>query len=553
MTDLVQQLRAALAELVSIAEGSLSTPRSMESALRHVRQRAAGLAPVVEHVDLQVNAVKRFWDTGELESLKDGRLVSFGAVLQAGPGRARLIEDRERFSTLLSGVDRWQQEPRRFRRCYQGLIASYFAYDGYSDTTPESGKENWEELRGFLGDRWPRISTGDLDPDWVVCVNSNRQLFGHRPCDLYAHDLLRGDRTRVDQIRTLLMIDNASWFSRELVMGQLRSIVAETDSVFISRLSDAIGLLMGNEVVRDRGLSLILDRYAAMPSPQLSALLRDSAVSWWGNPWITSNRMRWGSVTDAAREMVADWLKLDLIERFFTLLAEEGTGDRRRLEFWKRYVKVIEDMHFALGSDAFFSTQRDFVELRPKMAGRVVRLLDSVPSSNAFVMKLGNLIAVEFSGQGNALYGYDQRQGLPFDLAKSVHSTTTAKNTLKSPKRQLWLKHIDGADRWEDAFERKLRNDYGIIPMGGSDVIARSSGRAVAMNLAPEPRPEKDWKKVRYTEEGLREFASAHGLRVEDHRFKGGSLWVRSVFLPEVDRVLAPWGFKFKATKGWWK
>ena len=39
--------------------------------------------------------------------------------------------------------------------------------------------------------------------------------------------------------------------------------------------------------------------------------------------------------------MVADWLKLEFIETFFTKLAEDGFGDPRRMNFWKRYVKAI--------------------------------------------------------------------------------------------------------------------------------------------------------------------------------------------------------------------
>jgi len=50
--------------------------------------------------------------------------------------------------------------------------------------------------------------------------------------------------------------------------------------------------------------------------------------------------------------MVADWLKLEFIETFFTKLAEDGLGDPRRMNFWKRYVKSIDHIEFALGSSA---------------------------------------------------------------------------------------------------------------------------------------------------------------------------------------------------------
>ena len=54
--------------------------------------------------------------------------------------------------------------------------------------------------------------------------------------------------------------------------------------------------------------------------------------------------------------MVSSWLKLRLIEDFFGLLSEDGINDQRRINFWKRYVDRISDMHFALGDCRLFRT-----------------------------------------------------------------------------------------------------------------------------------------------------------------------------------------------------
>ena len=72
--------------------------------------------------------------------------------------------------------------------------------------------------------------------------------------------------------------------------------------------------------------------------------------------------------------MVSEWLKLEFIEAFFTVLAEQHTGDNRRLKFWARYVSVIEDIHFALGADARDNSSPDFKALRKKMTGLVIPL-----------------------------------------------------------------------------------------------------------------------------------------------------------------------------------
>jgi len=49
-----------------------------------------------------------------------------------------------------------------------------------------------------------------------------------------------------------------------------------------------------------------------------------------GNPWQPRGEVRWGGISAAAREMVAGWLKADLVERFFARLSR----DTRRAAFF---------------------------------------------------------------------------------------------------------------------------------------------------------------------------------------------------------------------------
>src|SRR5207247_8140573 len=170
------------------------------------------------------------------------------------PGGPCVLEDRPRFSALLDSVEQWVGEPRHYRRCYQGLIASYFSYDGLGPQASASGKENWTALRGYLRERSMRITDGGTNPDWVTCVVENTQLFGEAPCDPYAADVLRGQTQAVARLRANFGIDDSSWFLRELVLAQIAAATNGTDRSFTDLLPHLLTLLAPNLVLRDRGM-----------------------------------------------------------------------------------------------------------------------------------------------------------------------------------------------------------------------------------------------------------------------------------------------------------
>lgn len=555
----------------------------IEQLERHLREGANAYVPR----DLQEEAVLRFWTTKRVDGLKEARLVSFGIALPVGPQRLRVIEDRERFPALLQGVDQFLPAPRQYRRCYQGLLTGYFAYDPAASEAQGSGRENWESLRTYLDQRSNNILEGDSNPKWAESLQQHKTLLGDDPCGRYGSPLLAGDRTEVDELREVLNISDSSWFMRKLYLAQIRAAVSKPDTGFVGLLRQVLDLLQANELIRDEGLAMVLDRFVQLKPPPVAVPLRDAAVNWWGNPWIQGNAMRWGRVTPEARAMVSEWLKLEFIEAFFTLLAEEHTGDNRRLAFWKRYVNAIEDIHFALGTDARENRSPDFKALRKKMAGLVVPLQDSVRSNNAFIMRMGSLVVVEFSGYSNACYGYDASKALPFRLDVPVVLPKDAKNSLKHSSRELWLAHHDGVhgfESWEERFETELAAGFGISPTSAS-----STPRAVAQEATPPAAPQKaplapphlapppphrpptqgarewnealawdiaSWKTTNFSRKALWLFADRFGLEIEDltpppH---GGNLWVRTDDShPGINEILMKWGFVFKnATKGWW-
>jgi hypothetical protein len=559
--------------------------------------------------DLQVEAVKNFWETQKFESLREARLVSFGLAVRPWNDRRCVMEEPDRFGAVLSGLREWEDSPRQFRKCYQGLVRSYFDYDGLGREVPAVGKQNWHRLQSYLGEKSRLIQDATINPDWVGCTLDNRGLFSETPCAAYGQDLLDGREDKVKHVRELLGISDASWFTRELVLSQIARACGLDHATFTRMVARLLSLLEGNEVLRDRGLQMLLDRYARIPQTPQHPGLKDHSVSSWGNPWLPSNEHRWGGVSDDARHMVGDWLKLEFIELFFTKLAQDGLSDTRRVKFWAKYVPLIENIHFALGTHAMYSRERDFVELRSKLKGLTVELQDANPVNNAFVMTMGDLVAVEFSGESNAFYGYSVRKNLPFDLAKPLRTPVNGRNSLKNSSRVLWLSHQDGIhgfQKWETRFAAELREKFELIPerqatrrVVASAAVTQPSSTPVAPpapvtpTTAPRAVPEPPRPVARptdfpqtygvlrppsgnttsspaatpsperrqlptpasevYSEENVRLLANRFNASVVDRREKGGALWLVMGDMPDARRILRSWGFDYSAGKGWWK
>jgi hypothetical protein len=453
-----------------------------------------------EPKNLQIEAVQRFWTSGSLESLRDARLVSFGLTVCPWEDSRCVMEDRRLFGAALDGVSSWRDSPRQFRKCYQGLARSYFDYDTTLGPVHSTGKENWGTLRDYLRQNVSHIKDQSINPDWVESALENQGLFTTTPCEAYGKEVLEGKTERVDRVRSHLGISDGSWFTRELIMAQLVQAARKDDHTFLLLVSRLLGLIAHNDVLRDPGMKLILDRYASIPLAPEHVGLKEQIVEWWGNPWLPSNQDRWGGVSQAARDMVSNWLKGEFIELFFTKLAQDGLSDTRRVRYWEKYIPSIKTMQFALGNHAMFSREKDFVELREKLKGLLVGLDDASANNNAFVMEIGDLLAVEFSGASNAFYGYSVKRTLPFDLSQPVKSApVNGRNSLKNDARMLYLRHQDGVHgytRWEDRFKDELQTNFGIKPGGqkkqqviGKDYVAPPTTPRVVLTTATTHAP----------------------------------------------------------------
>jgi hypothetical protein len=518
--------------------------------------------------DAIVLALQAFHRDQHPGNRRQALLVCFGCIDPVLTGSSRLIEDAERFPKLLRAVDAYTSAPRAYRRCYRGLLNAYFGYDPYDTKTARSaGRQNWEGLRTYLRDRVVKTAAPGLLPTWVEALQANPDLLGNDPGKAYGETLLKGNSGEFDDAVTALDIKENSWLIWRLVLGQVEAAAREDDRSFQGYLPRLLDLLAKHPFARDDGLAKLLSRYLSSKAPVVHDGLRDFTVGHWGNPWLSVNRPKWSKVSDKAREMVASWLKLRLIQQFFNLLAAGRINDRRRLEFWESYHDSIDDMYFALGNTALRNQETDFQDIRKKMDGRLLDLHGAgSPDNNAFIMCIDNFVVVEFGMTGNACYIF-RRDRLPFELDGDIAGNSTALKHASFVERLL---HQDGtAETWEHKFQRALvslmhvqpgpqpvRNDALPVRTFGFRHVDQTPYSAAPPAQRPvSSRPQiLPARGVRFSERELSRLCDIRQLRIEDLRQRNGNLWVLTGDVDAyVSSQLRSWGFSFKAGKGWWR
>lgn len=499
-------------------------------------------------VDRVNEAIQRFYTLGHLNNLNEGRLVCHGATapIRRGAETYRLIEDADRFQSLLNCVDGFRHEPRRYRRCYRGLLASYFFYDPNGADARGDGKSDWLKLRTYLHERIENILADGVTPTWVTSIREHRNLLTAEPCTRYGRAYFFAGVDEFAQAEEQLGFSGASWVSREVVRSRVVAATELGDEEFKRHLPETMKLLgeTRHASLLDEGLACLLERYSKTAPVVVDPDLRNFAIEHWKNPWLDFNG-RWRRVSDSTRKMVADWLKLDLIKQFFELLSADGGGDTRRLDFWIRYVNRIDDIYFALGKYAAQNRSPSFVDLRRKLAGRQLSLSGGgKPENNAFIMRIGDYVFVEFGTAGNAAFVYRKSDGLPFDLdaTKSIAVSELRGKPDREDRILERLVHKDnvhGFDRWERLFESRLYMNYAI----------RESEK-----MLPEPWSSGRWLTLASKNaNNIDAFCRAYGLRTKDATAKGGYFWILADDKIEVVRKqLRSWLFGYRPDTGWW-
>jgi len=342
--------------------------------------------------------------TSRLRGFLDLKYACIGVSQKVGDDGWILLEDKALFPALLREVRLQEENPRRFRKCFQGLLSGYFDYHVFDDSIPQDGRKNWLVLRSFLLDGIGIIERAVPQLGWVKVICDHRNLLQDDPCGRYGTALARGDYTELSSAFKSLAIARSSWVWEMIVLERMKAVCSFEDGEFKKQIAPCLSMINGSSgivlsgILKKRCISELLKRYGACGSHPESIALRDTALDLLGNPWTI--RAAWDAHVndDGARTMVETWLKRRLITDFFCLLAKDRSRDLERLKYWLRFMPRMQDLWFALGPYAMNHPGSEFREFRRIAKDRVMAFEDA-PSDdeNALIMRIGDFVFVEFS------------------------------------------------------------------------------------------------------------------------------------------------------------
>lgn len=533
-------------------------PGSMTKALDGVRKAFDSSAVDVD-ARSSIVALTEFRDTGLFTSFINLKYGCFGVCLPIPDDREEwsVIGDEQLLRQLLKLVDYEREQPRRFRKCYQGLMHSYFSYPIF-DENSQTAVENWKILQRYLGNRREVALSATNVPTWLLTLDRHTNLVTSRPCEPYAADLLAGNKKNLLSATEGIGIGAGSWVWQAAIVTMAEAVTeSRDDDEFRRMLNSLLDVLEDDsevtlsESVVVRCLAMVLIRYRKCSERPEHHKLRDMAVDHIGNPWL--KQPAWDAYVkrDEARKMVDGWLKRRLISDFFALLSEDGSADQRRLNYWLRFEPVIDDMWFALGSHARYANSSEFREMRRRMEGRLHYLNgQGSPFNNAFLMKIGNLLIVEFGVHGNATYIFHAEDS-KIDFSKQELSTFR----LKGSNHLVRLIHRGD---WESEFDLWLTSRIGWRP---GTIVNRQPLPKTPIVSASETAllKEADFKKRKSGGKpldlnALAQLIDEKGLKYQDKRNKEGAIWILTDDLDLiVNMKLMLLGFRYKERRGWWR
>lgn len=568
MNTELERLRESLSRAV---ENLILPPEQWTNTEKMVRvaaeiHRKFGGAAVAANPASITGALSVFRATQSLPSFQELRYVCLGMCTML-EGDWSVVGSPTHRCEVLRLVDQ-QTDERRIVRCFQSLLSSYFAFRLYDPRTNETSKAGWRDLRDWLAKKRREISRfTNASLPWLTSLDRNAELLTDNPCRKMGAEMLRGDCSTLEEVKNTLALPGDSWVMEEVVFAQIKAATSLSDGNFRDRLPDLLKLAAGNAslaigpLLRTRCIARLVSRYARCEDRPEHIALRNAAIKEFGNPWLA--RRKWEAMVldehnqsdELARQMINSWLKRELINDFFSLLTEDEVGDQRRLEYWLRFEPFIDDMWFALGKTAQSRQSKEFLEFKKHAFGRLMLLTDTTSANNAFVMRIGEYLVVEFGVTGNACFVYEwgyidaltnASVGLPSVSRKELASQTDCH------ERLLHIDSVEGT--WEQKFDGRICPIVGRWPNDRPKPPRPPKKSQSAPTARKSPKAHHAPKSQSPTEADLARFAKTFGYSIDDYRSNNGAVWLRSRETHfQATAQLTEWGFRKSSTGDWYK
>ena len=441
-------------------------PRAMAEVLKKIKRDLGNEGAEGIDVDRVQIALAKFVKTQEVENFTHLKYLCHGLLLPVAGNTWCLLDREALFDKLLTIVINKHKQVKQFRKCFQGLLGTYFAFDLHA-ATENARLQNWRTLRTFLAAHHPRVAAAAQErgtlPEWLNTLTEHRNLLGESPCTRYSAELANGDTEQLKAACSGLGITATSWVWIDALMAYVGTVCSLSDRDFNSGMPGVLKLINGRSDLKlpdhlaDKATVKVVIRYSACHDKPEQNELRDTCVTRIGNPWL--NRTAWDAHVshEPARVMVEGWVKKRLIRDFFELLAHDGMANARRLNYWLKWEPQITDMWFVLGDDARRNQSAAFDSVKKRMGGAQRRLIDKNSANNAFIMRIGQLLVVEFGLTGNACFVFAASE-FRTDLNQIALDTD---RDLKQKNRRARLLHQRG---WEYGFDVDLRRLLRDVP-----------------------------------------------------------------------------------------
>lgn len=499
----------------------------MAKTTQQLRQWVGGAGSAVKDESGIAIAVAAYLKVGTIPSYRDAKYLCFGVITPHAQSWKRIIEDEGLFKRLLSHVEGYTDQPKKFRRCYQGLFRGYLRYPGHR-CDHQVGQRCWRLLRAFLQEYARLVTEIKPEVDWTATLGQHQNLLQDDPCAPYGAKLLHGDHSVLEELREKLGIDDDTWVMSELVLSQVAAATEiHNDDHFKSHISKLVTLLETHPLLVNPGIAALLRRYAECDERSENVVLREIVLRKWKSPWLDANKALWHAyIGEEATDMVGLWLKQRSIRDFFELLQADGSADSDRMEFWLPFAEVIDEVWLALGHHSQINNSPDYRRIRQEMDGRWMKLEGpNHNADNAFLMKIGDHLVIEFARQNNACHVFDANH-MPFELGqRSVLGTQEGLKNTYHPGHRRKLMHKLG---WQDDFASFLRWNLGVTPAEKSPTRPK---RSTVSSCATRPTFNLGSTASRSFDqefELLKKICGAHGVSIVDNRGTTGEVFVKA-------------------------